>query len=158
VRVEDKGAVVAVHTRGADPGDAVQARSQLLSAAARTAAREDVRVMRGNHVIELMPNLASPRAAAIDAIRRRLRHTTRKPVFSLYVGEDVADDDVFAATEGVGVSAAVGSRARRAQFHLQDPSEARHLIERVVLSRAQDAVLTECGSARPRRPSSGDAS
>jgi trehalose 6-phosphate phosphatase len=145
VRVEDKGPVLALHTRGADPDDATRARVQLLSAVARTAHREDVRVIRGNHVLELMPDVPSPRAAAINTIRRRVRHTTRRPVFSLYIGEDVADDDVFAATEGVGISAAVGSRARRAQYHLEGLAEVRRLIEHVVLLRAEDAVWGKCG-------------
>jgi trehalose-phosphatase len=135
VLVEDKEAAIAVHTREASSSDAVWARLHLLSAAAAVAGLHALRVIRGNHVIELLPNVPSPRATAIARIRNHVWERTARPVFTVYIGEDVPDDDAFEAVAGRGISAAVGGRARKARFHLGSTSDVWRLIERLAARR-----------------------
>lgn len=131
VRIEDKEAAIAVHTREASSGDAVWARLHLLSTAAAVAGHDALRVLRGNHVIELLPNVPSPRAAAIGRIRQHLGEQTGGPVFTVYIGEDVPHDEAFDAVVDRGISAAVGARARQARFHLSSTSDVWTLIDRL---------------------------
>jgi trehalose 6-phosphate phosphatase len=136
VRVEDKDVAIALHTRAAGPGDAVWARLHLLSTAANAIPRNEFRIIRGNHVLELLPDdLPAPRATAIAEVRRHLEARERKPVFTLYIGEDVPDDDALDAIEGPGLAAAVGGRAPKAQYHLRSPLEVWQLVERLAASR-----------------------
>lgn len=131
IRVEDKGAAIAVHTREAGPVDAVWARLRLLNAAADLVNSQEVRVVRGNHVFELMPNVGHPKAAAIAAIRHTLENRSQRDVFILYVGEDVVEDDAADVVEGYGVSAIVGRRAQHAHYHLASPAAVEQLIARL---------------------------
>jgi trehalose-phosphatase len=131
VQIENKGAAIAVHTREAGSGDAVWARMHFLSVAAHVVWREELRVIRGNHVIELVPNVPHPRASAIAGVGRYLEQREGVPVFPVYIGEDVPDDDAFGAIERHGVTAAVGPRAAKAQFHLDSAADVWQLVEAV---------------------------
>ena len=131
VRVEDKDGVIAVHTREARSQDAVWARIHLLSTAAHMIRRDDLRVVRGNHVIELLPNVPHPRATAIFEIRRHLQEHEAEPLLTLYIGEDAPDDDAFEALGNDGISAAVGTRASKARYRLTSTEEVWQLIARL---------------------------
>jgi trehalose 6-phosphate phosphatase len=141
VRVEDKQVAVAVHTRGARSDDAAWARGRVLRAATDVVNRKQLRVIHGNDVVELVPNIPNSRATAVIRIRQYLQQRERKPVFTLYVGEDVPDDDALRAIEGQGISVAVGSVARHAQYHLRSPEEVWSLIERITLARIERSWL-----------------
>jgi trehalose-phosphatase len=129
VRVEDKDAIIAVHTREAGPGDAVWARMHLLSTAAAVAREDELRAVRGNHVLELVPNTMSPRATAIRVIARHLEERHCTPVRIVYIGEDVIDDDAYEALAGDAITVAVGARAPKARYHVTCPAAVRRLIE-----------------------------
>lgn len=135
VRVENKEAAIAVHTREAGSGDAVWARLRLLGAAAALARHDELRLFRGNHVFELIPNIDRPRATAIAGLRDYLEIHEGRPVFTLYIAEDLPDDDAFGAIPGAGTSVAVGHRAPKARFHLASPADVWRLIERLAASR-----------------------
>jgi trehalose-phosphatase len=135
VQIENKDAAIAVHTREAGPGDAVWARMHFLNVAVSVIRPQELQLIRGNHVIELVPNVPHPRASAIAGICRHLEKREGVQIFPVYVGEDVADDDAFGAIEGHGVTAAVGSRAPKAQFHLDSPGDVWQLVERLAEQR-----------------------
>jgi trehalose-phosphatase len=128
IHVEDKGAAVAVHTRVAGPADTVWARLHVLNAAADLVNAEALRVYRGNHVLELLPNVRLPRTTAITAVQRYLERRDGTSVFTVYVAEDVRDDDAFGALAGPFASVAVGWRAPRAEFHLDSTRDVRTLL------------------------------
>ena len=135
VRVENKDAAIAVHTREAGSRDAVWARVRLLSAAATLAHQDELRLFRGSHVLELIPNIDRPRATAIAGLRDYLEIHEGRPVFTLYIAEDLPDDDAFDAIPGAGTSVAVGDRAPKARFHLASPADVWRLIERLAAGR-----------------------
>ena len=131
-RLEDKGVVLALHTRQANSSDAVWARLHLLSRAGERTDAQAFRVLRGNHVLELLPNIGPTKAAAITAVRDFLEQRERRRVFAVYVGEDVADDDTYDAIEGHGVAAVVGQRATRVRHHLESIEVVDQLLARLV--------------------------
>jgi trehalose-phosphatase len=132
IRIENKGAALAVHTRDTGPVDAVWARLRVLNAAAELVSAQELRVIRGNHVFELIPNVPQPKGAAIEATCEYLKVRDGKDYFVLYVGEDVVDDDAIDAVGCRGVAVAVGRRAQRAHFHLASPAMVRRLIARLI--------------------------
>jgi len=130
-RVEDKGAAIALHTRQAEAGDAVWARFHMLNNAATLLNTRVVRTLRGNHVLELVPNTGHTKAEAITAIRDYLWRRDGRPVFTVYVGEDVIDDDAFEAVAGYGIAAAVGRRGGQARYALSSIAAVEQLLAEI---------------------------
>jgi len=126
--LENKEAALALHTRQASSSDAVWARFHLLSRAGEVAGLQVFRVLRGNHVLELLPNIGPARAAAIAALRDFLERRAGRRVFVVYVGEDVVEDDAYEAIAGHSVAAAVGQRAAQVDHHLASIETVDHLL------------------------------
>jgi trehalose-6-phosphatase len=78
-----------------------------------------------------------PRATAIFEIHRRLQEHEAEPLLTLYIGEDVPDDDAFEALGNDGISAAVGTRASKAQYRLTSTEEVWQLIARLAQTHSQ---------------------
>jgi alpha,alpha-trehalase len=130
--LEDKEAVLALHTRHANSGDAIWARLHLLGQASTMAHRPNFRMLRGHHVLELVPNIGATKAAAISAARDFLERRDGRRVFIVYLGEDVAEDDAHEAITGHGVAATVGPRiAARAAHHVGSVALVDQLLRRV---------------------------
>ncbi len=114
VQIEDKGDLFAVHWRQAADRDAAQS---AVEAWAR-AVPPSLDVIRGKCVAELRPPGVSKGAAV-----RRLaaEHPDRTPV---YLGDDVTDEEAFAALDGVSgaVTVKVGDGPTRAAHRLADPA------------------------------------
>lgn len=140
VRVEFKGAVIALHTRAARSQDAVWSRIQLLAAAADLVNAGTARIIRGHHVLELIADVGHPKAQAIAAIQRTVRERYRRPVYTVYVGEDVADDDGFDAMCRRGIGVAVGKRQGHADYHLCAVAEVEQLVSEISSQRCHDRV------------------
>ena len=141
--LENKEAALALHTRQASSSDAVWARFHLLSRAGEVADLQDFRVLRGNHVLELLPNIGPARAAAIAAVRDFLERREGRRVFAVYIGEDVTEDDAYEAIAGHGIAAAVGQRAAQVHHHLES-------IEMVDQLLVQLAALRDPGEEEQR--------
>jgi trehalose 6-phosphate phosphatase len=87
VRLEDKGAIVAFHWRGAPDEDAARA---AVDAIAREAEDAGLRTHWGRKVLEVRPPVRFDKGVAIASF---LRDTDA--VAALYVGDDVTDLDAF---------------------------------------------------------------
>ena len=135
VRIEDKGATLALHTRQASRREAVGAAEELRLAAESLPGFE---VMGGKEVVEARPAGTSKGAA----MRRLLREARGETV--LYVGDDTTDEDAFAALEeaasGDAVTVRVESEAAArtaARFTIASQDEVGELLRRLVELRAR---------------------
>jgi trehalose-phosphatase len=135
--LEDKEAVLALHTREANSSDAVWARLYLLSRVSEIAGPLSFRVLRGSHVLELLPNIGATKAAAITSIRDFLEQRDGRRVFTVYVGEDLADDDAHEAVASNGIAAVVGRRATRVDHHLESTEMIDQLLVRLSATDSQ---------------------
>lgn len=142
VRVEYKGPIVALHTREAAPEHVVWSRFQLLSAAADLVNAESVRALRGHDVLELLPNVDCSRAEALRTVRRCVEAHHRRVAFTVYIGEDIVDDDALSAIGERGVAAVIGRRTHAA-YHLDSCDDL-------------DAVINKLIETRLRRSGSSD--
>ncbi|MFB3775996.1 MAG: trehalose-phosphatase [Bryobacteraceae bacterium] len=129
VEVEDKGLTVAVHFRRAD--------GSAKSAAAR-AARDAVhahngalRLSRGKEVSEILPNVDWNKGRAVRWI---LAHAGNGRALPVYIGDDVTDEDAFAALRG-GITVRAGRSApTSARYTVPGPAAVEaflHWLDRV---------------------------
>jgi len=114
-RVEEKGASVALHYRHAP-----EIEQDVRACAAQIAARHRLRTLPGKMVIEIVAG-AHTKGDAVEAFLRDAPFAGRVPVA---VGDDVTDEDAFAAVARAGGFAIrVGkSRTSSAAYRLATPS------------------------------------
>ena len=118
VRLECKGPVLALHTGDAAADDVVWARFQFLGAAAPLVNSGLVRPLRGHDVLELLPNVGRSRADALCTLRARVAAPDGAPVYTVFIGGDLADDDSVRALDGQGVAAVIGHRTHT-PYHIE---------------------------------------
>lgn len=140
VRVEAKPYSRTVHTRGLDPELAATLHDH---AAAVSADYPDIRVIEGHDITEL----AVKQATKGDGLRLLAR--AEQPTAMAYFGDDVTDEDAFAALEqlsdpnaaepslSAGLSVKVGRAPTRAQCRIADPAAVALLLERLSAARAE---------------------
>jgi trehalose 6-phosphate phosphatase len=131
VRLENKEATIALHTRGADSGEAIWSRLLFLSRAAALTDTGRARLIRGYDLLEVLPNKACPRATAIRAVRDAVEQRAGMRPFVFYLGTDVIDDDAFDAVRERGIGVAVDRRIADADYHLSTREGVDTLLMRV---------------------------
>jgi len=110
VFVEDKGASVALHFREADTDGQRAAVDRFAAVVAPFVETGRLRVMRGSYVLELLPNIDWNKGHAVRWIVERVEQREGK-AFVVYIGDDVTDQDAFAAVEADGLPIAASDRA-----------------------------------------------
>jgi alpha,alpha-trehalase len=107
--LEDKKASVVLHFREANADGQRAALDAFASASAPYVESGRLRVMRGSYVLELLPNIDWNKGHAVHWILARIERQ-KGPVFAVYIGDDVTDQDAFAAVEGHGLAIAASER------------------------------------------------
>jgi trehalose 6-phosphate phosphatase len=125
--LEDKHASVAVHVRGVDVSRREQALALADASAAEWVSSGRLRRLTGNLVLEFLPNVACHKGDATRWIARDVEDRTGQTSWVVFVGDDVTDEDAFAAVDR-GVSVLVGSRATAAGFQLGSIAEVNALL------------------------------
>jgi trehalose 6-phosphate phosphatase len=122
--LEDKGAALALHYRGA-PQRADDAERLLRDAVAGL----EVEVIAGKYVFEARPR-GVDKGGAVRALMQRPPFTGRRPI---YVGDDATDEDGINAAQSLGgVGIKVGDGGSAAAFHLENPVAVRVWLAAVV--------------------------
>jgi alpha,alpha-trehalase len=127
VRVENKTYAVAVHTRLVAPEVVDEVRAVVAGRAAR---HPELRLTSGKKVLEVRPQVEWDKGRAVLWLMGAL-HLDRPDVVPVYVGDDLTDEDAFAALEGRGVGVVVGrdTRVTRARLALADPHQVLLFLE-----------------------------
>jgi trehalose-phosphatase len=126
--VERKHFAVAVHYRQVAEADV----PRVLAVYDEVAANAPLRRSAGKMVVELRPDVDWDKGAALRYLLDDVLVAPHgRP---LYVGDDLTDEDAFAAVaaDGVGVVVHGGDHSTAAQFSLADPAEVRTLLERLL--------------------------
>lgn len=127
VFVEDKVFSIALHYREAEARVGIVAQERFLAAARDNLAAGRLRLQPGACVLELLPGVAWNKGRALEWIRERVEHS-RGPTFSVYVGDDVTDEDAFRAVGRHGMTIAASDRASGAEFSVDGPGEVERLL------------------------------
>lgn len=117
--VEEKGASVALHYRQTDLPGQRAALESFGTLAAPLIARGLLRLMRGSYVLELLPNIDWNKGHAVQWIMDRVEHQ-KGPVFVVYIGDDVTDQDALKVVQGEGLAIAASDRVT-ADVHIDGP-------------------------------------
>ncbi len=125
VWVEDKGLSLAVHYRQSTKK--AEARRRILAAGRKL---KRVRVLGGNHVVNLVADTAPDKGDALAAERARLGCD-----WILYVGDDENDEDAF-SLDGNVVPIRIGRKQQsHARYYLRRQAEIDELIQLLVMLR-----------------------
>lgn len=136
VLIEPKGAAVAVHYRLARSADLPAVEGAVASTLGDF---PDLRLSSGKMVFELRPTLAWDKGRALEWLLAR-HDPSNGPLVPIAIGDDVTDEDAFAAVAGRGVAVLVGGQATpiagsgpvrqtAAAYLLRDPTEVRRFLE-----------------------------
>lgn len=120
---EVKRSSVTLHTRGVDDQVASQAENQI-----RTFMSDhpDLQLLKGKMVFEVTAATAT-KGDAIDTLARGMDTT-------VYFGDDVTDETVFARLHEEDVGVKVGEGETKARFRLPDPRAVLDVLERAALA------------------------
>lgn len=125
--LEQKPAAIAFHYRGAGTDAGAMAVNAIL---AGPGAQAGVQVRHGKMVVELSV-LPIDKGAALQRIRQRLGATA-----VLFIGDDVTDEDAFAALAGADMPVKVGPEPSMARYRISDPESVARLLARVAERRS----------------------
>jgi trehalose 6-phosphate phosphatase len=129
--VEEKRYAEAVHFRQVDEASI----SDVEAAVDRVvAAHPGLRKTGGKRVFELRPDIDWDKGRALWALFERAG-LQRGRVLAVFIGDDLTDEDAFAAvdSEGVGIIVADDARATAARYRLRDPGEVCGFLEELAL-------------------------
>jgi alpha,alpha-trehalase len=127
VFIEDKDLSIALHFREATPAAGARAQSQFLAAARDDLDAGRVRLLPGSCVLELLPATSWHKGSALEWIRERVERL-HGPVFTIYIGDDVTDEDGFRAVGADGIAIGASSRVSGAAFHVDGPPAVEQLL------------------------------
>ena len=131
VRVEHKKYAVAVHYRNA----AAEAAAAVTAAVHDVGHRNGLKVTSGRKVVELRPKIDWDKGRTLERILDQVGG--EEPLLPIFLGDDLTDEDAFDAVLHDGVGIVVrhtedGDRATAARFSLDDPTQVREFIGRLV--------------------------
>ena len=127
VFIEDKVFSVALHYREAAPAVRIVAQSRFMDAAREYVDAGRLRVLPGACVIELLPGVSWHKGSALQWIRERIERV-HGPTFTVYVGDDVTDEDAFRAVGPEGMTISASDRASGAEFAVSGPDGVKRLL------------------------------
>jgi alpha,alpha-trehalase len=127
VFIEDKVFSIALHYREAAPAVRVVAQSCFMDAAREYVDSGRIRVLPGACVVELLPGVSWHKGSALQWIRERVERV-HGPTFTVYVGDDVTDEDAFRAVGPEGMTISASDRASGAEFSVNGPEGVKRLL------------------------------
>ena len=125
--IEDKSLSLVAHFRSASAPVAARARSEVLELTQPHVERGRLRVMPGDAMLELLPNISWNKGDAVEWIHERVC-AQHQNVTCVYVGDDVTDEDAFRVLRNRGLSVAASERVRGADYKIDGPDDVGILI------------------------------
>jgi len=126
--IEDKEFSIALHYRGAPPGTHEAVRRAMRDAASPFVDAGLLRMLPGDYVIEALPAVDWHKGRAVDWIRARVERDAGR-VFTVYIGDDVTDEDAFAEVGSCGLAIAASARPGGAEFQVDGPGAVARVLD-----------------------------
>jgi trehalose-phosphatase len=120
VFLEDKESSISLHYREASPSAQTTAQTLFLRAARPLVNAGALKLLPGSCVIELLPNIAWDKGAAVKWIRED-HEREAGPVSAVYMGDDVTDEHAFAALGPGDTGVGSSERVSLAEFDVDGP-------------------------------------
>jgi trehalose-phosphatase len=122
VVIEDNGLSVVLHVRGASRADRLHALTRFRALAQPYLSDGILRVLPGDEMTELLPNIDWTKGDAVRAIIRHVESIHKQAVWPVYIGDDATDEDAFEEIGDSGLTIGVGNRTAGASFRIADPN------------------------------------
>jgi alpha,alpha-trehalase len=138
VQIERKKYSIAVHYRNVADADLAAVEAVVAQALAR---HPTLRDLPGKKVHDLQPRIDWDKGKALLHLLRTL-DLDRPDVLPIYVGDDITDEDAFAALQGRGIGIVVRDEPRptTASLALDSPQQVHRLLAEVLERREGDAA------------------
>jgi trehalose-phosphatase len=134
VLVEDKTLSVVLHTRGASKADQLHATTRFNALAEPFLNDGTLRVLPGDRILELLPNIDWAKGDAVRAIVRHVESRTKETVWPVYIGDDSTDEDAFEEIGTTGLTIAVSKRPAGAAFVIDDPPAVELFLKSILVT------------------------
>lgn len=130
--IERKRFSIAAHYRKVNERDFPKLERALREVTAR---RQELRMIDGKKVYELLPNIDWDKGKAVLWLLEHLALERPNPI---YIGDDRTDEDAFRALErrGIGILVSEKSRATGASYLLRNPSEVERFLRTLIATMA----------------------
>jgi trehalose 6-phosphate synthase/phosphatase len=128
--IEEKDFALVWHYRGADIEPGKLAAQELEDNLRELTANSDVHVLQGNRTVEIRPAVANKGTAVMQML------SAISPDFVLCIGDDVTDEDMFAALPESAYSIHVGLGQTEAMFSLPGVDDFRELLKSMAAAEA----------------------
>jgi trehalose-phosphatase len=137
--LEDKGLTMSLHCRQT-PEEHLPRLERIVETVCEPYSRRDeIKVTRGKRVYEIRPPVEWNKGHALLWMMDRLQERVAGRVLAVYVGDDVTDEDAFAAVGDRGVTVAVGGPpGSRARYFLNGTDEVERLLRQLILCNDPD--------------------
>jgi len=130
--MEDKGLSMSLHYRRTKAKNIPALRRAFLDAAGPYISSRKIRVTEGKRVFEIRPPVNWHKGSAVRWLLRYRRRSGRA-FFPIYIGDDVTDEDAFAAVRRVGLGIRVGCRSdSQAAYCLERRSQVVRLLQELL--------------------------
>jgi trehalose-phosphatase len=126
--IEDKGLSLVLHTRAASKADRLHANTRVRAVAEPHVSNGVLRVLPGDHTIELLPNIDWTKGDAVRCILNHVEALRKQRVWPVYIGDDATDEDAFEAIGDGGLTIGVSERPIGASFRIPDPAAVEHFL------------------------------
>jgi trehalose-phosphatase len=119
VIIEDKGLTISVHFRMVSPRIRGTVKKIFRKTISRYLSSKNIRVTYGKMVLEIRPAVKWDKGNAVFALLGKTR------ALSVYIGDDITDNDAFLALKGKGICIFVGSPGKSiaSGYYLKNPAE-----------------------------------
>ncbi len=129
--VERKRFSIAVHYRQVEPSSVQQVKEAVADILHE---HMQLRLSKGKKVYELQPNIDWDKGKALRWLLKAL-NLNRSEFIPLYIGDDVTDEDAFAAIrdEGIGILVAETAKPTEARYRLKNPDEVQRFLDALIV-------------------------
>jgi trehalose-phosphatase len=132
VVIEDKGLSIVLHVRGASKADRLHALTRFRALAEPYISDGVLRVLPGDEMTELVPNIDWTRGDAVRAVIRHVESVHKQTAWPVYIGDDETDEDAFEEIGDSGLTIGVSRRAAGASFFVADPDSVEAFLRAVL--------------------------
>src|SRR3989338_1714996 len=134
VIVEDKGLTLSVHYRLVEAKDAWAVKTVFHEVLAYYIVSNKVKIRPGKKVLEIRPPLEWDKGKIVLwFLARRKFILNGEPCLSIYIGDDVTDEDAFRALRDKGLTIFVGEHQHSfAKYYLRNTKEVTEFLEQVL--------------------------
>jgi trehalose 6-phosphate phosphatase len=122
VRLEHKGVALTVHVRGVSPSSRHAVLDRAKQVAQPWLQSGALKALDANEAFELLPNIPWTKGDAVHWIVEHVQARIDRPVWCVFFGDDVTDEDAFEAMS-TNLGVVVGRRPSAARMRLESPAD-----------------------------------